>query len=109
MTTLSAENQLAQGELFEGYRPLITHNRKRNTITAELPKYPPPWARPERKPPEERTTHDARAQRQPQPAQARVPARRDESAALKEKVEALIECFKPVEFGTKGRDRRWMR
>lgn len=83
MTTSRAENQPEQGELFEGYRPLITHNRKRNTVPGQaMPRVPP-------------STRKGAL------------ARRGKAARFEAKVDALIECLRPVEARPKERNQKW--
>jgi len=82
-------------DLLRGYRPLITHNRKRNTI--------PAWEQPEN-----HSVHLTLPAQMPPSAQ-RPLARRDEAAILKSKVEVLIERFKPFAARTREKDRKWMR
>ncbi len=81
-------------EILWGYRPLITHNRKRNRIPAT-------------EQPENRSAHRALPVQMP-PIQ-RTLARRDDTPIFKAKVEALIERFKPFAARTRERDRKWMR
>lgn len=77
-----------------GYRPLITHNRKRNTIAAM----------------EQPENHSAyRALPVQMPPIQRTLARRDDAPIFKAKVEALIERFKPFAARTRERERKWMR
>jgi hypothetical protein len=95
-----------QLEFFEGYRPLITHNRKRNTIPEEIPKGEHcrtgrEWNRPENPP-----VRHTPMRRPPLPIRGGL-AGRNKEAIFKAKVEALIERFKPVEAGTKERIGKW--
>lgn len=83
-----------QCELFEGYRPLLTHNRKRNTIPATEQ--------------ENHSVHLTLPAQMPPSAQKPL-ARREEAAILKSKVEVLIERFKPFAARTREKDRKWMR
>ena len=77
-------------DLFWGYRPLITHTRKRSTIPA-------------REQPENHPAHHALLMQAPWPSTRRGFARPDEAAVFKSKVEALIERFKP--FAARTRER----
>ncbi len=97
-----------QRELFEGYRPLITHNRKRNTIPAEIWKGGPPWQGSPEERLENRPARRMPMAQEPTSAQGAF-VRRDEAAAFRAKVEALIERFKPFAARTRERDRKWIR
>jgi hypothetical protein len=109
MTTLRTEKQPEQGELFEGYRPLITHNRKRNQIPAEIPKGAHHPAQQRKKQPEDPSSGRMNMPRRPLSARKRGPAMRDKAAPLKARVEALIDCFMPIEAIATERIGKWKR
>ena len=92
-----------QLEFFEGYRPLITHNRKRNTITSEVLKDAQHWPAQEKKQHERPPAHYV-----PMPSSTResVFAGCDRTA-FNAKVKALIECYKPIEARMKESHRKW--
>lgn len=85
-------------ELFEGYRPLITHNRKRNTIPAEMPKSVHRWPGQDGNQHENPPARYTLRRHPPSPFRERALAGHDKAAAIfKAKIEALIERYKPVE------------
>jgi hypothetical protein len=99
MTTSWTENPPEQGELFEGYRPLIIHNRKRSTIPAEMPNGAHHWHGQQKKRPEIPSPRCMPTPRLPLPTRKRILVRRDKAAIFKARVKALIERYKLVETG----------
>ncbi len=89
-----------QQDDFWGYRPLLTHNRKRNAIPAVESEYWLRW------PVQPGTTAPRRSL---PPAGSGLPVQRDQSARFRAKVDALIERFKPFASRTRERDRKWTR
>jgi hypothetical protein len=74
-----------------GYRPLTTHNRKRNAIRASELERSPQW------PAEGKSqTGNGAPARSPLPPSAGLSVRCDQNAISKAKINALIERFKPV-------------
>lgn len=103
MTILLIENQPEQGECFEGNRPLITHNRKRNAIPAEISETTHRSPKQEKKKnPDIPAASCGPTHHLPPPTRKRVLVRRDKAAMFKAKVKALIECYKPVEPGPRN-------
>ena len=100
-------SQSSQGGLLDGYRPLIGHGKKRNTIPAEIPKSAHRWPGQDGNQPENPSARYMLLRRPP-PIRKREFLRRDKSAAIfNAKVEALIECYKQIEAGTKDRIGKW--
>ncbi len=95
-------------DIFWGYRPLITHNRKRNTIPAQILNGEQPWLEKSNHRPENRPAQQVAIAQAPKSAQ-RALAGHDEAVIFNSKVEALIEHFKP--FGARMRegDCKWRR
>ena len=84
-----------QQELFQGYRHLITHNRKRNIIPADIPKGAHHQPRKVNVKPESLSARFPPMPRLPTSIRKRVLVRRDKAAMFKAKVEAAIRILGP--------------
>jgi hypothetical protein len=92
-----------QENLFWGYRPLITHNRKRNTIRAVELEHSLRWLAGERSHPGNGAPKPSQS-----PMTAVSTAQRDQKALSKAKIDALIERFKPITVSQdRGRLHAW--
>lgn len=106
MTLSWTENRTEQGGLFEGNRPLITHNRKRNAIPAEIPKTTHRSPKQEmKKNPDIPATSCGPTQHLP-PTRKRVLVRRNKAAMFKAKVRALLECYRPGDVRKKNENQK---